>query len=346
MINYFILYFSVLSFSFFSKKSTGRNGILIILIILLMFYSCRNYTVGTDTLNYVSHYVYNYDRYQYGFNNEVEIGYQYLDYLITKFTRNYFWLFFVCGAITIYSYLYIINKYANNFIFSLFIYLFFGFYTFAFNGLRQGIAMAICFFALPYLLDKKALKYFVLIFLASLFHISSLIMFFIYFLIHFKIKLEYKMLITFLFSFLCSSYLISYFAEENSRYEAYTQSSEVAGGYIVFLFYCILGVFIYFLGNRERIWNNNYQKIEQIYLCGLLLVLPIVLLGTNPSGPQRVLNYFTPMLIFLIPYLFVKIKSNFVIYIFISLSVIYCYLSISKFGNLTPYILNPVFEVF
>lgn len=346
MISYFILYFFLLFLAFFLKKATGRNCVLILFIVLLIFYSIRSYTVGTDTLNYVSHYLYNYNPYQYGFNKDVEIGYQYLDYLVIKFTNNYFWLFIVCGSIVIYSYLYVIDKYSNSFIFSLFIYLFLGFYTFAFNGLRQGVAIAICFFALPYLLNKNILKYFLLIFLASLFHISSLVMFFIYGLVHLKVKLEYKMLLIFIVSFLGGSYLITYLAEENSRYEGYTQKSEVAGGYIVFLFYLILGLFIYFLGKRERILNNNYQKMEQIYLCGLLLVLPIVLLGTNPSGPQRILNYFTPMLIFLIPYLMVKIKSSFLIYIFVSLSIIYCYLSLSRFSDLIPYTINPIFEVF
>lgn len=346
MISYFVLYFFVLFLAFFLKKATGRNCVFILFIILLVFYSIRNYTVGTDTLNYVSHYLYNYNPYQYGFNEDVEIGYQYLDYLVIKFTNDYFWLFIVCGFITIYSYLYVINRYSNNFIFSLFIYLLFGFYTFAFNGLRQGLAIAICFFALPYLLSKNKLKYFSLIILASLFHISSLIMLFIYFLIYLKFKLEYKVLLTFILSLLGSNYLINYLAEENSRYEGYTQPSEVAGGYIVFLFYFILGIFVYFFGSKERHQSNNYQKIEQIYLCGIFLVLPIVLLGTNPSGPQRILNYFTPMLIFLIPYLLDKIKSNFIIYIFILLSIIYCYLNTSRFGNLVPYILNPAFEVF
>src|SRR5690606_19464441 len=104
--------------------------------------------------------------------------------------------FFTSALFVISIYLFVIKRFSNNYILSVFIYITFGFYTFLFNGLRQGIAMAVCFLALPYLINKNKLKYFLLIVIASLFHTSAWVMLPFYFLVHMKLRLEYKMLIT------------------------------------------------------------------------------------------------------------------------------------------------------
>ncbi len=346
MIPYILILIFVIFWIVFEKYTLNRRAFWVPLLMLLLFFSIRDFSVGTDTIVYTEKFRNSLSAHYYEFNPDIEWGYQFIEYFLLNLTDNYFWLFFACGFFVISIYLFVIKKFSINYIFSVFIFITSGTYTFFFNGLRQGMAMAVCFLALPYLINKNKLKYFFLIIIASLFHTSAWVMLPFYFLLHMRFSLEYKMLITFLSSFLISGLLISYLAEENSRYEGYAQVSESSGGYILLIFYFILGLSVYFLGKKERFLNYNYKIFEQLYLCGLFFMIPIALLGTNPSGPQRILNYFTPMLIFLIPILISKFKTNFVLYIFSILMIIFFYLTTSRFSNLTPYTLNPIFEVF
>ena len=336
----------VIFWAYLEKITLNRKAFWVPLLLLSIFAGVRSNRVGTDSGAYTSLFQSKLNTEYYKFSADVEVGYQYFEYFLLKFTYQYYWLFLITSFIICLCYLIIIKRFSRDYIFSIFLFVTLGFYTFFFNGLRQGMAMAVCFLALPYLINKNKLKYFFLIIIASLFHTSAWIMLPFYFLVHIRFRLEYKILITFLSSFLISGLLISYLAEENSRYEGYAQVSESSGGYILLIFYFILGLSVYFLGKKERFLNHNYKIFEQLYLCGLFFMIPIALLGTNPSGPQRILNYFTPMLIFLIPILISKFKTNFVLYIFSILMIIFFYLTTSRFSNLTPYALNPIFEVF
>ncbi|WP_227514005.1 EpsG family protein [Acinetobacter lactucae] len=324
------------------KKSLSRKAFFVPIFILILFFSIRDFTVGTDTITYTKFFRDGLAPQYYEFNPEVEVGYQFVEYLILNITHNYFWLFFFCSLIVVPSYFYIIKKYSTNYILSIFIFITFGLYNFFFNGLRQGIAIAICFLALPFLLDKKILKYFIFVFIASLFHVSAWVMLFFYFLVHSRIKLEYKMISIIGISSIISGLVINYLANSNKRYESYGQIDEASGGYLTLSFYIVLGMFIYIFGKKERINNYNFRVYEQIFLCGLLLVIPVAFLGTDPSGPQRLLNYFLPILTLLLPMLLDKYKLA----IFVFLAMIYFYLVTSKFGEIIPYSVNPIFEIF
>lgn len=330
----------------FEKITLNRKAFWIPLFLLSIFAGIRSSKVGTDTGAYVALFEMNLDPKYYQFNPNVEIGYQYFEYTLLNLTHNYYWLFLLTAFFIVYSFLLIIKKYSINYSLSVFIYITLGIYTFFFNGLRQGIAIAICFLALPYLINKIFLKYLFFVFFASFFHISAWIMLPFYFLVHANFKLEYKVLISFFSSLFGSGLLISHLAQDNIRYEAYAEVSDSAGGYIMLLFYLFLAIVIYFLGKKDRLTNNEYNIFEQIYLCGSFLVIPITFLGTSASGPQRIINYFIPILVFLIPFIISKLKYNFVKFIFYFGLVIFFYITTMRFSNLTPYLVNPVFEIF
>lgn len=336
----------VMFWIYFEKITLNRKAFWVPLFLLSIFAGIRSSKVGTDTGAYAAIFELNLDPRYYEFNPNVEIGYQYFEYILLNLTHNYYWLFLIAAFFIVYSFLLIIKKYSINYLLSVFVYITLGIYTFFFNGLRQGIAIAICFLALPYLINKIFLKYLLFVFLASFFHISAWVMLPFYFLVHANFKLQYKVLSSFLFSLFVSGLLISYLAQDNIRYEAYTEVSDSAGGYIMLLFYLFFAIVICLLCKKERLINNEYKVFEQIYLCGLFLVIPITFLGTSASGPQRVLNYFIPMLVFLIPFIVSKLKYNFVKFIFYFCLVIFFYVTTMRFSNLTPYLINPVFEIF
>lgn len=346
MLPYIYMLVFILFFILYEKIELKRKAILIPCFLLILFASLRNNTVGTDTYLYTSSYIRENNPYIYGFNDDIEYGYQLLDSVILNFSYNYFWLFLLTSLIVVFSYLTTIKKLSINYFYSIYIYINFGFYTFFFNGLRQGIAMAICFFGLPYLIEKRIFYYLVIVFLASLFHTSALIMLPLYFLVNSKLKLELKFLACLLTSTLASQILIGYFAQSNARYEHYTQEAEQAGGYMTLAFYFFIGVLVYSSGFKLRKQDIFFNKFEQILLCGLALVLPIALLGTDPSGPQRILYYFVSSVIFLIPFLLRKYENIYLKLLFLIMSFVYFILITMRFGNLYPYTINPIFEIF
>lgn len=345
MLPYLLLLGFVIFWIFLEKKSLNRNAFWVPFFALVLFASIRSYLVGTDTGSYTSNFRNPLDVNYYIFRQDLEYGYQLLEYFILKFTHNYFWLFFLSSILVVGSYLYIFRKKSEDYLLSILIFISFGFYLFYFNGLRQGIAMAIVALATPYLINKNFLKYALIILLASSFHKSALIMLLFYFIIHLKFKIEFKTLVVFLGSLLLSGISVEYLAATNEKYSSYTEVSENPGGYLtLFLYFCI-SVFLYVFYKKYKINNPEYYILLQLCLYGIAFLIPVALLGVNPSGPQRLLFYFAWVISLLIPIVIRKINNNFIYFIFVFLALIY-YTMILGFSNLMPYRLNEIFRIF
>ncbi|MDY7210186.1 EpsG family protein, partial [Acinetobacter baumannii] len=149
-----------------------------------------------------------------------------------------------------------------------------------------------------------------------------------------------------LFSFLVSKFAIEFLSSSNDRYEHYTQTADNAGGYWTLLFYSLLAIIFYFVGSKIRNVNSEYNILEQFFICGIALVLPLALLETDPSGPQRLLYYFTWFVVLLLPIVLNKINSFFINILVIAFFLLYFYLTTSRFADLNPYIMNDFFRIF
>lgn len=342
-------YFLVISFVLFwialEKYSVGRKSFWIPLFSLSLFAGIRSYSVGTDSESYTRDFRNNLSLYNFSFNPNVELGYQVFEYILLKFTHNYFWLFFVTSLFIVWCHLKIARDYSRNYILSVLFYFTLSSYTFFFNGLRQGIAMAFIALSTPYLIRKDTFKFVLLILIASLFHKTALFIIAFYILLHLRIQLKYKLLITFLSSLILSQLVIKILASENKRYEIYTKESENAGGFLILAFYILIGLSLSMLNRLYKIKDEIYLKLLTFYLLGMAFMIPIAMLKIHPSGPQRLIYYFTWSLMLLIPTILQKINSRLVYTMAIVLALIYFYMTTSRFGSLAPYTLNPIFKV-
>lgn len=345
MLPYLLLLSFVMFWIFLEKKSLNRNAFWIPFFVLVLFASIRNYSVGTDTGSYTSDFRNSLDSNYYIFRQDLEYGYQLIEYFLLKFTHNYFWLFFISSLIVVGSYLYVFKKRSEDYLLSVFIFITFGFYLFYFNGLRQGLAMALVALATPYLIDKKFLKYLFIVIVASFFHKTALIMILFYFFIHLKIKFELKALFIFLGSFLVSGTAVQYLGSINEKYSSYTEVSEVKGGYLTLFFYFLISLFSYIFYKKYNVKNNDYYFLMQLHIYGVLFLIPVSMLGANPSGPQRLLFYFVWVSALLIPVIIKRMNKRIIYFSFIFLVCIY-YTMVLGFGNLTPYQLNEIFRIF
>lgn len=345
MLPYLILLVFVSLWIAIEEKAIHRKSFWVPLFTLSLFAGIRNYTVGTDSINYVDSFRYNLSIYNFSFNENVEYGYQLLTYALLNITHNYFWLFFVSSLIVVGSYLIVIRKVSVNYTLSVFIFITLGTYTFYFNGLRQGIAMALAALATPFLISKQIIPFSLIVFLASFFHTSALVLLPVYMLLHINIKSSYKLLISFLVSMIGSQFIIRYLAEDNIRYQSYAQETEKSGGLLTLGVYFIIMIGLQLIKNFYKIKDREFETLLTYYSIGIFLLVPIALLGTNPSGPQRILFYFTWSLILLIPFALKKINNLLVYISTIIICVIFFILTTSRFGGLIPYTINPLFKV-
>lgn len=346
MLPYFLVLSFVLLWILLERKALNRNAFWVPLAALTLFAGMRSYRVGTDSWNYTKEFRTNLDVYNFKFSEFVEPGYQALEYGLLKLTHNYFWLFFITALIVVSCYLIIIKRYSVNYGLSVFLFVTLGVYTFFFNGLRQGIAMAIFALALPHLLEKRLLPYLLICFLASMFHNTALFMIPFYFLVNLKIKPIYKIIMTFVGSLLVSRFLISYIAASNKRYEGYAGAEQEGGGYLTLGFYTMLIFVIYLISHIYKIRDKQFIQLFTFYATGVVFLIPIAMLGANPSGPQRLLTFFTWTLILILPVAFRRINNAYVTSIAVILFLIYFIMTTSTFSRLAPYIINPIFEIF
>lgn len=345
MTPYILVLLFVMLWMVLEKKALNRNSFWVPLLTLISFAAIRSYRVGTDTGLYTLKFRNNFYIDNFKISEHKEYGYQLFEYALLNFSHNYFWLLFTSSIIVVACYLKTIKKLSDNYIYSVFLFITLGTYTFFFNGLRQGIAMAIFSLATPYLIEKRLIPFLMVTLLASLFHVSALFMIPFYFILNVNIKNSYKYFITFLSSLLGSNAIILYLASDNPRYEAYTEANERAGGYFILAFHILLMIVLSLIKRNYHIKDKKFTSLLTYYSIGVFFIIPVTLIGTSASGPQRLLKYFTWVSVLLIP-IALKKMNNIIIYLLsILLAIIYFTLTTSKFSNLAPYYLNPLFKV-
>lgn len=87
-------------------------------------------------------------------------------------TQN--WLM-IYALVTMALYLHFIRKNHNNLFLNMFLFFCIGLYTFTGAAMKQSMATAICLCALPFAVEKKWIKYFIVICIGSTFHMYALI---------------------------------------------------------------------------------------------------------------------------------------------------------------------------
>jgi hypothetical protein len=121
-----------------------------------------------------------------GSSRHFEFGYFLLCSIFKQLGLGIQVLFFVIALFDITLIAKALKHYTKYVVTGLFVYYSLLYLTLEFSLIRQAIAASICFYAFKYVPEKKMFKYFLLIFLAFLFHMSALIMLPLYF--FFKVR--------------------------------------------------------------------------------------------------------------------------------------------------------------
>lgn len=154
-------------FSFFKKN---RMLLLASFILLLVVGGLRDFSVGTDTLNYLS-------LYNYGDNSEFtrgfEWGYTAVQMLVFFYLGDYAFLVFIQMLLILtFFYIFILRE-SENPLFSVFCFVGLYFWLYSLNITRQYIAMPLVLIGFSYLNRDRVKPFIGLVLLAMLFHTSA-----------------------------------------------------------------------------------------------------------------------------------------------------------------------------
>lgn len=347
MIPYLALLASTVCATFGSEALKGNArvrsaGLWTAISLLVMFQGLRSTSIGTDTGNYK--YMYDIVTTTQSIWVSTEIGYNALNVSLSLLTGGYFpALQIAISAIVVGFYCIGIVKMTSYRSIALLLFIFLGSYTFSFNAARQGIAVAVCFLALHFLVRRRAGPYFALVGVSALFHYSAVVVLPLYFLSVTRIDWRFLVWVAIgivaMMAFLQGAVEISA-ALLNDRYAAYA-GNHAGGGEVMVLFLVVQGGILFWLRPKSGDNETFYARLLGVYLIGLVPAVTSVFASSDPSGILRLNAYFAHTAILLWPIAFYRIKAGEARAAFsfgiVCVMLSFFYMTTSTFSNLAPY---------
>jgi len=314
--------------------------------VLVLVAGLRSDRVGTDADAYTMAYRQT-QTLEDVTSGQFEMGFLFLCWLGRLVTDDYIALFVLVGAMVSACFLWGIRRYSVNPALSVFVLLASGAVYYSFNGMRQGIAIALFFLAIGAVYRRKFLLFLASVAVGYLFHTSALMTLPVYFLVPRKNSLKYNILVfgAVLVAVLFFSELANLAGRLNPRYLAYAAPTEGARGLAYAGFLVSMSVFFLYFKRRVLQYRPLYDFLLNLYLLGLLVTLVAVAMGTGASGIMRLSSYFSVTQVLLWPIVFVNLQSHrdrrAFLWVFLLGYLLYHALTLQAFSQLVPYRFNP-----
>ena len=270
-------------------------------MILLLVFALRHPSMGID-LGYGTYYGYlgSYTRlssytWQEIFNLKsflnYEKGYIVFNKLISMISSNQQFLLVACAFCSLLPVFYVTYKKSNAPVFSIYIYMALPSFLMLFSGLRQSLAIGICFLALMYVQERKPIKFLLAVLLASLFHSTAWIFIFAYPIYHIRIGRPVR------FGTIAALPVIYVFRETIfnivSKLFRQNATSDNNGAITLFLVFSLVYAFCTLLAGRSK-EENGLMNLFFVACC-------VQALGGLYSTAIRVGYYFMQALVLLLP---------------------------------------------
>lgn len=308
--------------AYIAKYRNAQWGLKLSFALIFLFLALR-YDFGNDYQNYLQAFqvISQYDwsellDHPYHF----EMGWVYLNWLFR--TPGFFVMTAILAFLSCAVYYRFIKKYVSPryYWLAVFIYVFYpDFMLIQASAMRQSVAVMLFIFSLDYLYKKNAVRYFLCVALASLFHFSALILIPVYFLgvFNWRINRAGGLAIVFIyaalafFSALIAPYVLQFIGAYFTRYANYQDPGIVATG-LGFVFVALMLILALSFEREQNRENALVFKIAIISFLTMPFNLIIQLIG-------RLSMYFAPAIIVMYPMICVSMKKQINRLIFLSL---------------------------
>lgn len=310
----YILFYLALGYILLVTRNIGdpsdKKKILSIVYcsFLILILGLRHPTMGADLRGYLLsfHILSSYslqDAFALLSFLNYEKGYVLLNVLIGKINESEQLFLFVCALLSIAPVGYVFYKKSDSIELSYIIYLGLTNFIICFSGLRQGIAIGICFFASLFVVKRKIIPFLLLVLLGSTFHTSSMLFLIAYPLYNLNLSMNGRIasIILLPIAFVLKG---SLFSSLCSIVGLYKSSVDDNGAWILFVVYSLVYVFCCVLKTEDKLYN--------FYLNLFWVSCFIQAMGGVNMIVSRAGFYFAVFLPLLLPRALQSIKNDFV----------------------------------
>ncbi len=289
---------------YFAFKKRSNIYIFITFGVIFVLFSLRSFSVGTDVENYMRIYQEQTLPTVKHFGNIFpDISILFSDYLYFVYSgllislgfskRGFIIITALCMLLPEYIFL---RKYSKHPLVTVMTYITIGQMTMMMSAFRQGIAVALSIFAIDYLVQKKMIKYFVIVFVAAGFHATAYILIPVYFLTYlFKdTKASHVVLLFSLSGLLGGKMLIEILSALNmgARFGPYLDGRGFGTNPLVVLMYLMIAlIYIVFRRNNIR-YKKKEKSVDKIIFLWFSIGLGILFLSLQLTIISRLSYYF------------------------------------------------------
>jgi hypothetical protein len=300
-----------------TRRQMFNRAALLFIFLFLFIPSSLRLNVGNDYAGYVQtmHLIVSnaYVPTEIGFNLLVRILYG-----LSGF-ENFLLVFAVLAFATIFIFMLAIEKESENYWFTFFLFMAFGYYFQSFSSVRYYFAVAIALVSIPFVMQKKWLEFVLLILLAAAFHKSVLVVLPLYFLASLKWK-KWALAVLALF---CTTFFFwqdFYLRVMVFLYPTYRDTAFLAGGISVINIIRCGGVLAFsLLYYRQAIYENARNQFY--FFCNLGAFIIYVCCSFIPEV-SRIGYYLTVTHIFFLPAIASRIENKKQRYFFTALIIV------------------------
>ena len=310
MTPYFIVFLSVSIFGFiidFSKsKYIKIFSSFFILFAFLSLYYYRDYSIGTDTLNYVpifeDIFIAN-NLLEYSAEFDIELGFTVVVYFLSLFSKDHFFIFVCLTSIIYINLIAAFYRYKlSSTLFFTSLFCIFPIYFYSFNILRQALALSFMILAVSFLLSNKNKHFFIFCFFAFLFHYSSIFVVLFYFIYRFRYELVKFWYVAVIGAFVIVYILFGYVVGSFDKYSGYSGVDDVTSplGALLNLFYMSIFFISIYLRKYISFLKSDFHFFLATYGFFVSLSLYFTVSAFLNQGMVRASLYFMWPSIFLI----------------------------------------------
>lgn len=301
--------------NFYSKgNKIDSLYFLPLLLILALILGCRGVSVGVDTYNYK--YLFqdiandNISNLCSSFYYEhAEIGYVLFNKFFSIFINDYNFFQLCIAFIHIFTFYQLIKHYKANRIIASVVFLT-TCYIFAFNLMRQSIAIDICLFSFIQYRKRKFFKSSILFLTSILFHTSAFIFIINFILYEIRHNTKYIKLSPLIILFLSISLkpIVLYFGNLFPKYNDYIDNTKDAqsANMVLYLWIIELIISLIIIYKRKSNAHNIFIALTS------LIYIQFNILGLSFNYLERISFYFAPFIIILFCDFYQLIKNRYI----------------------------------
>ena len=316
MTPYILLILFVAFLQFKNKSNNDKKSFIIAMLVLFSFAAFRGNGSG-DYFTYIeySKYITSLDM-VFASNFPMEIGFRIISYFVNITSLHQQFVIIIMNAISIACIGIFIKRHSSNKILSVFLFLPF-YLQFDMHTARTAVAIGISVLSFQYIIDKKIIKFIIIVLLASAFHVISLAVLIIYLFknIKFDIKIGLfmiaaSMIIVSVVSIdetLVSLFDVIGLREISLKYLAYVSNKSYGYAFSLFDPRLLISIGIYILA-KLRLTNPNKSETLLINITWLSAIV-MVMLHEHTIFVIRASSFFAIYTIILIPMLLRRIKD-------------------------------------